>query len=159
MLQRMILPLADILDSYMQYDAIFCFYEGGIRGLIKDAVYESSLRDESSELRAHYRQYRNVDPLVEYALDKFFDNLELVSRSNAVYAELSRDNEMVIRFVTEAIVLDIWEVMRVFVGPVEYTVVDHSLKWFHRDMLATLILQVPSRETSWSFEPLDYRPI
>ena len=159
MARKFILPIADLVDEYAQYDGVFSFYEGGIRGLIRDAVFESSRREGAPLLLEHY--HRNVDPMVEYTLDKFYDNIEIEERCNAAFVEFYKETEPVVRAVTEAVTAEIWNFMQNFLGTTEFVIRD-TVRWMDRDLVVIVLSleesfhKVPD---AWLFEPIAYRRI
>ncbi len=162
MARRFILPIADLVDEYAQYDGIFSFYDDGIRGLIRDAVFESSLRQDVPLLLEHHHQrhQRNVDPLVEYTLDRFYNNLEAEERCNA-FSDFFRETEPVVRAVTEAVTFEIWHFMCTFLGTTNFVVRD-SVSWIDRDLDVLVAFGEPvitQVQEIWTFTPIPYRRI
>ena len=128
-----ILPTAEIIYQFKEFEELLAFYPGGLRGIVRDCILRAD-SDLITECSNRITETVVEDVVMEYensadaVLQRFMENT-----SNATYVEV----------IAETIEIAIRDMLIPLFGLINYAVVPKTFQWKNDDIVILVQMDAP----------------
>lgn len=115
----LILPTADIVREYRDFERLFCFYRNGLKGVIEDIVLFSSPEEEAA---------------TKYILEKIVAEYSHTPES-ILSKMMEKDTDTYVELITVALDDSINDMMRTLFPKIKYIIAHMECRWYCDDLI------------------------
>lgn len=136
--ERFVLPTGKIIHTFNTFEPVFCFYEEGVRGLVRDTVLlntgdpEGRAYVDSDEARIKRGKLLFAEGLLERVIAQYENSLDLRYLENTLGQYCA---ESIVRMMVEQIDLAVAQMLRDYFGGQVYQMCKSRWKWVGTDLL------------------------